>query len=721
MADGLEEAGLRFVAENEDGFKRSMQNAQGAVDNFTGDLAGAQTQRVNGFQAMLTGAFAGITTAAIDMAAQATQAVTGFVTDSIGAANDFAKGQSILQATTGATAEEMKAVSDLSIALGNDLSLPASSAMDANTAILELVKGGMSLEQAMDAAKGTLLLATAAETDAGEAAKVTSSILNAFGLEGKEATRIVDLLAGAAAAGAGEVSDYAQGFQQAGFAFNMTGQDAGDLATALQTLIESGLTGSDAGTALKNAMMRLQNPTAEAAELMERMNISVYDAQGNMKPFPEILGIFNEKMAGMTNEQRDAALGTIFLSDGLKAMSPLLDEGTAKFLERKAAVSESGQAEKLASAQMEGFNGASAALTNTLETLQLVIGTALLPILTDLFNKYIIPGAQWVMNLVQSFLDASASGEDMGATLSGIIPGFDGIMSVVDSLKIMFEGALPAITSVINGIRDVITAVFGEVQKFIDEHGDEIMAVLKDAWEVIQLAIDTAVMYYEKIVAPTLEKIAKWISDHSDEIQAVFKTAWDAIKLAIDTVLTAIKGILTAAMQLMQGDTEGALNTLKTTFETIWNNIKGAIEGIVNNLAQGLRQKFEEIKSGITGAIQGAYDAVKKTLEGWLALGSSIITNIIDGIKSQAQALLNQIKGVVEGAIRAAVNLFPEFLRAPLLAFFGLSGATGQNKNSGASAYTNYGGNVYYNLNVTSMASPNVVMESFAVMQAFAG
>jgi hypothetical protein len=567
-------------------------------------------------------------------------------------------------------------------------------------------------------------------------------------MEGTEAVRVADMLAAGANASAASATDLADGFKQAGFAFEANNQDADDLITSLSMLTNVGLTGSDAGTALKNAMMKLAAPTEQGAKLMEALGINVFDANGQMKPMRDIIGILNTSLGGMTDEQRNAALNTIFLSDGMKAMIPLLDAGVSGYDAMNAKVNESGAAAKMAGAQTEGFKGAQAALANTMETLQLIIGTALLPILTDLMNNAILPAAQAVMGFVQSLIEGEGAAGLLVDTISGFFEmmtggggdvdmfyqpliglmeafgmtdeAIDGALDAVD----MFVGAISTMVQstqvYINALQAVIFAVFGEIQKFIDAHGEEIMAIFQQAWEVIQLAIQTAAMYYEKVLAPTLNKIAKWISDHSDEIQAVFTTVWNIISGVIRTVLAIITGVLKAAMQLMQGDTEGAMETIKNTFITIWNKIRDAIEAIVNNLAQGLRQKFEEIKSGITGAIQSAYDAVKKTLEGWLALGSSIITNIIDGIKSQAQALLDQIRGVITGAIRAAINLFPEFLRGPLYAFFGISANSAQGfKGAGVSGYSNYGNNTYYSLNLTTTTSPNVVMDSFAVMQAF--
>ncbi len=119
--------------------------------------------------------------------------------------------------------------------------------------------------------------------------------------------------------------------QQAGFAFKLANQPVEYLAASLALLTDQGLTGSDAGTALKNAFMRMISPTGEASAVMQDLGISFYDANGNMKQMPDIIGMLNTATEGLTNQQRDAALATIFLSDGMKAIIPLLDAGTEGF------------------------------------------------------------------------------------------------------------------------------------------------------------------------------------------------------------------------------------------------------------------------------------------------------------------------------------------------------------------------------------------------------
>ncbi|MBM4492157.1 hypothetical protein GS471_29895, partial [Rhodococcus hoagii] len=70
--------------------------------------------------------------------------------------NDYTNTLNTMQAVSQATAAEMAQIGERAKQLGNDASLPNTSAADAAMAMTELAKGGFSVQQSMDAAKGTL-------------------------------------------------------------------------------------------------------------------------------------------------------------------------------------------------------------------------------------------------------------------------------------------------------------------------------------------------------------------------------------------------------------------------------------------------------------------------------------------------------------------------------------------------------------------------------------
>jgi len=651
------------------------------------------------FREIVVGALREIGSVAVDALGNAAKALGGFLKDAVTDAGTFEQGLNVLQAVTGATDQQMSALSKTAIALGNDISLPGTSAQDAATAMTELAKAGLSTQDAMDAAKGTLLLATAAETSAGVAAAITAGALNTFHLAGSQAAVIADQLAAGANASAASITDLSQGMRQAGFIFYATGQKSDDLIASLGILTNVGLTGSDAGTALKNAMTRLINPTKNAAKLMAALGINVYDVQGKMLPMRDIIGVLQRSLGGMTDEQRNAALSTIFLSDGMKAMIPILDAGVAGFDAMKTKVNQVGAAQGLAGAQTMGFTGSTAALGNALDTLKLIIGTQLLPLLTPLINQVasavgvfgtliqaitgdndalntLSPTLQNIVRYINSVVSAynlwQAGTISLRTALDVLSPGLGDLVPVISqvigviqtvigsfqqggagatvlgayitALQGRWAVLLPAITSVVNGISAVVLAVFGQVQTFLDAHGAEIYAVISNAWNKINAIVNDVITIVGMVVGAGLQTIAGYITEHGAQIQAVLSTAWDFIATTITTTLDLISGVVHFVLQALQGDWKGAHDTL---LQTSVNFVMGLKDVIITGL-NFIASFFGTSLDGIVATWRGNWDMmvqIAMKIPGLLKnVGTAIVGIISDGFSNAWDDFMGRVR-----------------------------------------------------------------------------
>ncbi|NOQ62814.1 phage tail tape measure protein, partial [Mycolicibacterium fortuitum] len=203
---------------------------------------------------------------------------------------DWTNNMNTLRAVTGGTADELKKAADAARALGNDISLPATSANDAASAMTELAKGGFTVQQAMDAAKGSLQLAAAAQISATDAATIQSQALQAFGLSASSAGKMSDTLANAANASSAEITDVAQAMQQAGTVANQFGLSAEDTAAAIGLLANNGIKGSDAGTLLKSSLLALTDQGNPAQGAIKELGLTVYDATGKFVGLHSLYG-----------------------------------------------------------------------------------------------------------------------------------------------------------------------------------------------------------------------------------------------------------------------------------------------------------------------------------------------------------------------------------------------------------------------------------------------
>ena len=179
---------------------------------------------------------------------------------------------SSIRALTGASTEQMKQVSDLSMKMGEDTKF---SALEAAQGAEELLKAGVSLESVMGGSlKGALDLAAAGNISVADAATIASTALNAFKADNISVAQAADILAGAANASATDIGELKFGLQQVSAVASGVGLTFKDTATALAVFAQNGLSGSDAGTSLKTMLLSLQPQTKKQKQLFDELGLT---------------------------------------------------------------------------------------------------------------------------------------------------------------------------------------------------------------------------------------------------------------------------------------------------------------------------------------------------------------------------------------------------------------------------------------------------------------
>ena len=225
-----------------------------------------------------------------------TAPLAGIATMAIQSAGDFEQSMNIMQQVSGATAGQMANLQAQALQLGAETSF---SAGEAASAMLELGKAGLSVDQVSAAIGGTMDLAAAGGLDLAQAAEIAANAMNAFKLPASDTSNVANMLAAAANASSVEVTDLAAGMTMASSVFASNGQSLQDLTTAMGLLGNNAIKGSDAGTSLKTMLMRLTAPTDEASAAMAALGVQVYDAQGNMRDLPAIMADLKQATYGV--------------------------------------------------------------------------------------------------------------------------------------------------------------------------------------------------------------------------------------------------------------------------------------------------------------------------------------------------------------------------------------------------------------------------------------
>ena len=534
-------------------------------------------------------------------------------------AADFEVSMNVIEQVTNATTEQMAAMSKQALKLGRDTVFSANEAAEAQ---LELSKAGMAVNDVLVAMPGVLDLAAAGDVDLATAAKLTASVLNAFSLEAKESTRVANLLAAAANASAADIGDLALGFAQGSFAFAAAGQKVDDLAASLAILTNVGLKGTDAGTALKNMFTQLYGPTQKAKDAMAAYNIDIFDASGNMIPLVDIIDIFNTQLGGLSQEQRLAALETILLSDGMKAMIPLMNAGKDGFLAMKDAVNEEGAAAAVANARMKGLAGAIEYFKGTIDTLMVETATPWLAQLSEIIRKT----ADWIAkfgeldpviqkNVIIFLALAAAAGPVLlyagmlisivgslisvfsiflnplvaiGLALLALILPTDKIGRAFESmrfvalkaLKLMYAGIMSALDAIENmfgvnlsGIRHMVESAYGLIQRIIQVGFFRVISDLVRSrlteWKQKFFEMSRVVMQwsldfgrYIRAILTTGDYLNDWLVHLPEPIRSMARAFGWGLSLARDAFLRLVAYVRSL--------TPGWIETLKSWAAAAW-------------------------------------------------------------------------------------------------------------------------------------------------------
>ncbi|MGN0100764.1 MAG: phage tail tape measure protein [Dietzia sp.] len=352
--------------------------------------------------------------------------------------NDFQTALNELAGVSQATEQQLAAVSARARELGSDATLIGVSSGDAANAMTELAKGGMSVEQAMSAAHGTLQLAGAAQIQAAEAATIQSAALQAFSLDASEAGRVSDILANAANASSAEIGDVAAAMQQSGTIAHQFGIDIDDTATAIAMFANAGIQGSDAGTMLKSALLALTDQGKPAQQAIEELGLTVYDAQGQFVGLPRLFDDLAAAQKRMTPEAYQAATATLFGSDAMRLAGIAGQQGGEGFRELNDAMNRAGSAAELAEAKTKGLPGALSNVQNQAETAALAVYDLVQGPLTGLAN-FAADRLEQLPGVLQA-AGAAASGmaEDLRPAAAGLADFAGGLGS----------GVLDAVTAI---------------------------------------------------------------------------------------------------------------------------------------------------------------------------------------------------------------------------------------------------------------------------------
>lgn len=685
------------------------------ISNFTNqlELAESQAQKF----AEKTSKSMDVGSAMTNVGKKATMALTvpilGLTAAAIKVGNDFEYQMDRVAAIAGATGDELKKMNDQAITLGADT---AFSALEAAEGMENLASAGFLTNEIMAAMPGVLDLAAVSGGDVAMASEAMASSLRAFGLEAGQAGHVADIFAKAAADTNAEAADMAYAMKYVAPVAHAMGISIEETAAAIGIMSDAGIKGSQAGTTLRGALTRLTKPTKAMNESMEELGISFFDAEGNMLPLVDQIGILRDATSDLTQEERNRHLVTLYGQNSLSGMLALIDSGPDKLNAlTESLINSDGAAADMAEQMMGNTKMAIEEMFGAFESVGIIVQQILAPAITAVANA--------IGSIAQRFVSATPLAQRMIVIFVGMVAALGPLLIIVGTaittfakLKIAFAILGKAAITTTGWIGLIVLAVYALVAVFmlaytnsekfrnfinaiiptlkvglalaieysilaLQKLGEILVIVGKWLMEVFGIALEyvreglekagpllaTLADAFRNLMSSGIEKVSEWIEKIRDALDGKLGAAIEFVSTQMDkmggafgkigAVAGALGGILVkiAIAVLGLSGPWGKLATVVGTFLIMW-----AKTGELN--ADGVTQVFDNINETITSAA----DMISTYLPQFVEIGMNILMKLIDGLVAAMPMVVEVIVQVFTVLTETIVTLLPMILEVGL-------------------------------------------------------
>lgn len=632
--------------------------------------------------------------------------IVGVGAAAVKTATDFEAGMSEVKAISGATGSEFDALRDKAIEMGAKTKFSASDSADA---FKYMAMAGWDASQMMDGIAGIMDLAAASGEDLATTSDIVTDALTAFGLQASDSAHFADVLAQASSNSNTNVGLMGETFKYVAPVAGALGYSIEDTAVAIGLMANSGIKGSQAGTALRSTITRLAKPVGEAEKAVNDLGISITNADGTMKPLSQTMVELREKFAGLTEEQKAQYAAMLAGQEGMSGLLAIVNASDEDFQKLTDEINNAnGAAEDMASVMMDNTAGAVEQLKGALESAGILIGEKLTPYIRQL--------AEWITGLVEKFNSLSAEQQDQivkwglifaaigpvllilakvisvvstvvkafklfGTTITTIKTSIDlvkagyaglatqmgGIPKLIAGISTGFGGMLAPIAAVI-AVVSVLVGAFVTLWKTNEEFRDNIVGIWNSIKESINNFFDGVV---ERINAlgfdfENITEVIKtvWFA-LCDVLAPVFEGAFNTIAIVLDGVFNQILSVMDIFIGLFTGNWEqlgegvkGVVSGIVETFANLGSNILGVIGDIGAEILNKLG--FEKAAEGFQNFFDTLSDLFGQIPELLSSAIDTIVSFFTETIPNAFNSAIEAVQGFVDNIIEFFTVTVPE-------------------------------------------------------------
>lgn len=585
-------------------------------------------------------------------------------------AMNFESAMSEVKAISGASGKEFDALKKKAREMGATTQFSASQSAEA---LKYMAMAGWSTDKMIAALPGVMNLAAASGESLGTVSDIVTDSMTAFGLKASEAGRFSDVLAQASSKSNTKVSLMGETFKYVAPVAGALKYSIEDTAIAVGLMANSGIKGSQAGTALRGAMSNMVKPTEEMQNAMNKLGISVTDSQGKMKPFKTVMDDMRRGFSKLSTDQKAYYANVLFGDTAMSGMLGIINATTEDYdALTKSIYGASGAALRQSEIMQDNLQGDFNKLKSAVEEISLQIGEILVPKLrkgtqyvTELVNRFGKLDDNTKMTILKIIGLAAAIGPLItvfGFATSGV-SNFLKILSFMTKFNVVsifinpliggignLSGAFTALNSI--GIKGIFGGILGGIGKlkagFIALKAMGVKGAIFGGLKGGLIGLKGVLLTFGASILPVVLTIGVLITAG----YLLYKN-WDTVKAKgiefinslreqfnsflpdIMAIWDNLKQIFISLLPVFAAVLGGILGGLGSFIKSVTNIIGSVIKvfkGITDFLVGVFTGDWGRAWNGILGIFTGIIDTIKGIFQGVIDFFKSVLGGFLSGI-----------------------------------------------------------------------------------------
>lgn len=603
-------------------------------------------------------------------------AVVAFGTDAVKTGMEFDKSMSQVAATMGLTEEQIKATDgefsklrETAIHYGETTAYTATQCADA---LNYMALAGYDVETSISMLPNVLSLAAAGNIDLAYASDMITDSQTALGLTLEETNVLVDQLAKTASKSNTSVEQLGEAILTVGGTAQFMAGGTDELNTVLGVLADNGIKGSEAGTHLRNMILKLSSPTDDGAKALAQLGVAIYDDEGKMRSFADIFQDMSVAMEDFTDEQKIQMFTDIFNARDVASATALLGTSKERWEELNQAILNcEGSAEQMKETQLDNLAGDITIFKSALDGAKIALSDALTPTLRE-FVKF---GTEGIGKLTTAFSKDGFSG--VVDALGGVLE--EALSKLIEKLPAVVEIGATILTSVSTGIVKnlpiVISAFTSLIPSVIETIGTLLPTLVESGSQVVTELLNGIT----KAMPSFIEKAPEMISDFLFSLVL-------AIPKISDAAIEMINGLANGITHNLPKLIEQALPMLLAISSGLRDNIGLIVDAGLNlliELAQVLVDSLPILIEYVPTIVDNIANIINDNMPKLIEAGIQILITLGIGIIKAIPDLLKNAKTIVKTIIDVItatnwVNLGKQIIQAFADSIAGMSGTAGK-------------------------------------------